>query len=130
MWYFTYTITFHAIHTLQVVKEKEQLAGIDKQKETLMASETYTTSPCAQHYHNLIVTYPLLKNKKTWTSNSREYCSATTEGHPCTNLLDGTVSCGVLCDMLVVTDDPCSLWIMPGAGAYNWVWPVYTMNGQ
>ncbi|XP_065909173.1 uncharacterized protein [Dysidea avara] len=85
----------------RVVKEKEQLAGIDKQKETLMA-----------------MTYPLLKNKKTWTSNSREYCSATTEGHPCTNLLD---------------DDPCSLWIMPGAGAYNWVvfdfTSVFTLTG-
>lgn len=73
----------------RVQKEKEQLATIDKQKEKLMA-----------------MTYPLLRNKKSWTSNSRDYCSATTEGHPCTNLLD---------------DDACSLWIMPGSGAYNWI---------
>lgn len=38
---------------LQVVKEREQLAGIDKQKETLMASKILTIS---QHHHLTRVT--------------------------------------------------------------------------
>ena len=76
-------------------KEKEQLAAMDKQKEKLMASKFGSCDLYCVVMEIKIsysVTYPLLRSKKSWTNNSRDYCSATTEGHPCTNLLDGNMS--------------------------------------
>jgi len=71
-----------------------------------------------EHSDHVFITYPLLRNMSEWTSADGEHCSAWTQKHPNTCLLD---------------NDPTTYWKIPASGAYNWVafdlGSEYTLTG-